>query len=121
MIREGIYETRKSKRTRTLPPIFNDYQCDPKIKSFSTEENADPQDNNVEEVYLSMRDSTGQNKVFTVGNRISLSTEELDYIVMDVLIQYISLDRSRKRTLTSTPKIAFYDTDFPTSLMHHYG
>lgn len=41
--------------------------------------------------------------------------------VMDVLIQYISLDRSRKMTLTSTPKIAFYDTNFPRSLMHHYG
>nr|VDD11572.1 unnamed protein product [Brassica rapa] len=40
---------------------------------------------------------------------------------MDVLIQYISLDRSRKMTLTSTPKIAFYDTNFPRSLMHHYG
>lgn len=62
MIREEICETRKSKRTRTLPPIFNDYQCDPKIKSFRTEENADPQDNNVEEVYLSMRDSAGHNK-----------------------------------------------------------
>ncbi|KAH0928878.1 LOW QUALITY PROTEIN: hypothetical protein HID58_014605, partial [Brassica napus] len=101
MTREGICETRKSKRTRTLPPIFNDYQYDPKIKSFRTEENAYPQDNNVEEVYLSMRDSAGQNKylaqnetnlilnnytnmfnrVFTVGNGVSLSTEELDCIV----------------------------------------
>ncbi|KAG2252561.1 hypothetical protein Bca52824_082697 [Brassica carinata] len=131
MISEGICETRKSKRTRTLPPIFNNYQCDPKIKSFRTEDNAARQDHNVKEDYLSMRDSARQNKVFTVGNGISLSTKELNCIVdltqqmppkvMDVLIHYISLDRSWKRTLTSTPKIAFYDTNFPASLMNHYG
>lgn len=40
---------------------------------------------------------------------------------MDVLMHYISLDRIRKRTPSSKPKIAFYDTNFPASLMKLYA
>ncbi|CAF1828225.1 hypothetical protein YC2023_050274 [Brassica napus] len=40
---------------------------------------------------------------------------------MDVLMHYIALDRTRKKTPTSTPKIAFHDTSFPASLMKQYG
>lgn len=40
---------------------------------------------------------------------------------MDVLIYYISVDRSRKRPPTSKPKIAFYDSNFPASLMKLYS
>lgn len=59
---DGICETRKSKRTRTLPPILSDYQCDPKVKAFRVENTVAPYDPKVEEVYLSMRESAGHNK-----------------------------------------------------------
>lgn len=36
-------------------------------------------------------------------------------------MHYIALDRTRKRTLNSTPKIAFHDTNFPASLMQLYA
>lgn len=55
-------EQRKSKRTRTIPPIFNDYQCDPKIKAFRGEDKAAPNDDNIDEVYFSMRERAGHNK-----------------------------------------------------------
>ncbi|KAF3486669.1 hypothetical protein F2Q69_00057243 [Brassica cretica] len=114
-------DTRKSKRTRTLPPIFNDYQCDPKIKAFRPEDTAAHNEDNIDEVYSSMRERAGHNKSFTVANDMTITTEDLAIIVMDVLMHYISLDRTRKRTLTSTPKIAFYDTNFPASLMQLYA
>lgn len=59
---EDIAETRKSKRTRTLPPIFNDYMCDPKIKAFRSEENIPTNDRNVDEIYLSMREKIVDNQ-----------------------------------------------------------
>lgn len=57
-----IGETRKSKRTRTLPPLFNDYQCDPKIKACRAEGNVASNDHNIDEVYFSMRERAGQNR-----------------------------------------------------------
>lgn len=59
---EEVCELRKSKRTRILPPTLNDYLCDPKIKSLRAEVNAAPTDDNIDEVYLSMRDKAGKNK-----------------------------------------------------------
>lgn len=55
-------ETRRSKRTRTLPPIFNDYQCDPKIKAFRSEEHSSINDRNVDEIFLSMRETIEDNR-----------------------------------------------------------
>lgn len=57
-----IAETRKSKRTRILPPLFNDYQCDPKIKSFSREGTLTTTSNNIDEIYMAMRERAGDSR-----------------------------------------------------------
>lgn len=57
-----IGETRKSRRTRILPPLFNDYQCDPKIKAFRVEQPPITSADNINEIYMSMRESAGLNK-----------------------------------------------------------
>lgn len=66
MRNDDFGETRKSKRTRIPPSILNDYQCDPKIKVFRAEDIGPSNDRNVtqniDEVYLSMREGAGQNK-----------------------------------------------------------
>lgn len=59
---DDIGETRKSRRTRTLPPLLNDYQCDPKIKAFRGEQPPLTPADNIDEIYMSMRESAGQNK-----------------------------------------------------------
>ncbi|XP_009101877.2 uncharacterized protein LOC103828044 isoform X2 [Brassica rapa] len=124
-----IAETRKSKRTRILPPLFNDYQCDPKIKAFSREGTLTTTSNNIDEIYMAMRERAGDSRVYTVANGMSVTTDELNEIVdrnqqmtpkvMDVLMYYISLDRNRKGSHQS--KIAFYDTNFPALLMKQHG
>ncbi|KAG2331181.1 hypothetical protein Bca52824_002361 [Brassica carinata] len=111
---DGICETRKSKRTRTLPPILSDYQCDPKVKAFRVENTVAPYDPKVEEVYLSMRESAGHNNVEEMDSIVDLS-QQMPPKVMDVLIYYISVDRFLEETPTSKPKIAFYDSNFPAS------
>lgn len=78
---DEIGETRRSKRTRMLPPIFNLYQCDAKIKAFRVEENMSINDRNVDEIYLSMRERVADNQCFTLANGMSLTIEELDVIV----------------------------------------
>ncbi|CAN6850989.1 unnamed protein product [Brassica oleracea] len=57
-----IAETRKSKRTRILPPLFNDYQCDPKIKAFSHEGTLTTTSNNIDEIYMAMRERAGDSR-----------------------------------------------------------
>ncbi|CAF2053781.1 unnamed protein product [Brassica oleracea] len=124
-----IAETRKSKRTRILPPLFNDYQCDPKIKAFSREGTLTTTSNNIDEIYMAMRERAGDSRVYTVANGMSVTTDELNEIVdrnqqmtpkvMDVLMYYISLDRNRKGSHQS--KIAFYDTNFSALLMKQHG
>ncbi|KAF3551370.1 hypothetical protein DY000_02002661 [Brassica cretica] len=59
---DEIGDTRRSKRTRMLPPIFNLYQCDAKIKAFRVEENMSINDRNVDEIYLSMRETDADNQ-----------------------------------------------------------
>ena len=59
---DEIGETRRSKRTRMLPPIFNLYQCDAKLKAFKVEENMSINDRNVDEIYLSMRERVADNQ-----------------------------------------------------------
>ncbi|KAG2294729.1 hypothetical protein Bca52824_041398 [Brassica carinata] len=124
-----IAETRKSKRTRILPPLFNDYQCDPKIKAFSREGTLTTTSNNIDDIYMAMRERAGDSRVYTVANGMSVTTDELNEIVdrnqqmtpkvMDVLMYYISLDRNRKGSHQS--KIAFYDTNFPALMMKQHG
>uniref|UniRef100_M4EXS8 Uncharacterized protein n=1 Tax=Brassica campestris TaxID=3711 RepID=M4EXS8_BRACM len=76
-----IAETRKSKRTRILPPLFNDYQCDPKIKAFSREGTLTTTSNNIDEIYMAMRERAGDSRVYTVANGMSVTTDELNEIV----------------------------------------
>ncbi|CAN6979448.1 unnamed protein product [Brassica oleracea var. botrytis] len=116
---DEIGETRRSKRTRMLPPIFNLYQCDAKLKAFKVEENMSINDRNVDEIYLSMRERVADNQCFTLANGMSLTIEELD--VMDVLTYYIAQDRSRKGTHSSKPKVAVYDTSFPVSIISQHA
>ncbi|KAJ4914804.1 Uncharacterized protein Rs2_00354 [Raphanus sativus] len=124
-----IGETRKSRRTRILPPLFNDYQCDPKIKAFRVEQPPITSADNINEIYMSMRESAGLNKVYNVGNGIAVTTEELNDVVdrtlqmppkvMDALMYYIALERDRKRIHSS--RIAIHDTNFPALLMKQHA
>ncbi|KAH0891771.1 LOW QUALITY PROTEIN: hypothetical protein HID58_054200, partial [Brassica napus] len=76
---DDIGET--SIRTRIPHPLFNDYQCDPKIKAFRVEVPPPATADNIDDIYTSMRESAGQNKVFTVGNGLSVTTDEFNDIV----------------------------------------
>lgn len=58
-------ETRKSKRTRILPPLFNDYQCDPKITAFRVDGTSTA--DNIDEIYMAMRERAGDSKYVTLS------------------------------------------------------
>ncbi|KAH0897866.1 hypothetical protein HID58_047434 [Brassica napus] len=113
---DDIGETRKSRRTRIPHPLFNDYQCNPKIITFRVEGPPPAMADNIDEIYISMRESVGQNKVFTVGNGISVTTDELN----DIEDRTKQMPTKEEEAIHSS-KIAIYDTNFPALLMKQHA
>ncbi|KAF3551367.1 hypothetical protein DY000_02002662 [Brassica cretica] len=90
---DEIGETRRSKRTRMLPPIFNLYQCDAKIKAFRVEENMSINDRNVDEIYLSMRERVADNHKGTHSSNPKVAVYDTSFPV-SIISQHARLTKT---------------------------
>lgn len=71
MANNDIAETRKSKRTRILPPLFNDFHCDPKIKAFRADGPLTTTADNIDQIYTAMREKAGHNKYVPLSPKLN--------------------------------------------------